>query len=132
MQRGIDKLERMLSDDPIGSWGQRMRFYRNMAELTMEEAAGYIDEFTTTGFMTLARLEKRDTAPTDRRQRRVALFALIVYGIHPKVMGLSLDELPSVDLGRLLRVRLELSRERNKKSRWTHDSDSADVSVGAA
>jgi transcriptional regulator with XRE-family HTH domain len=110
-------------------WGQRLRRLREEAGYTMEAAAAVIDKFVPTSHMTLARLEKLPGPPKLRRQRATAAMALVVYGIHPKSMKLSMDDVPAIDLTRL---REELGEGPIRKSGCAYDHMWPEPTVGVA
>lgn len=85
-------------------WGCLLRAYRGMAGLTLQEAGREADAFVRTSGQSLYRLEKCVEVPTGRAQRAVAAVTCVLYGIHPEVMELSMDDLPAVDARKLLAV----------------------------
>lgn len=136
MARGLENLMKKLEDRPEPSWGQRMAVYRDRVGLTMKEVAQIIDEFTSVSPQSIYRLELRDTAPTDKRQRRIATLALMIYGVRPKGMGLDEAELPSaLNLAELDKAHdaVHKARRGGTSSRWTQqDPLRAGLSSSAA
>lgn len=129
------QLDEGLERDPALSWGAKMRYYRERAGMKMADAAEIINDIQPTSAMALTRLERMTSAPTIRRQRVVATLALLVYGVHPEPMGLSLDELPSfIDAKRLAQMlrRLRRGGRGGTSSRWTPESIKSAVSSDAA
>lgn len=85
-------------------WGERMAAYREQAGLAQEEVAAMLSNVTPTSPMTMSRIENRPDAPKQARTQLMAVLALIAYGVHPSVMGLTLDVIPpSLNLSRILR-----------------------------
>lgn len=135
MARGIEALIDKLDDNPQPSWGRKMTMYRMRAGLSMRDAAAYVDRFQSVSSQTFYRLEKREDAPTDARQRRIATLALILYGVRPDGMGLSEAELPDgISPAVLTRAYADIKKRRGAgpNSRWTQQSLTSPLSSSAA
>lgn len=94
------------------TWGERLAGYRARRGMTLLDAATAIDLFVPTSTMQLSRLEHEDKVPPEDRghsrpRRRIAALACVIYGVHPEVMDLRVEEVPAVDP---VTLRREMSR----------------------
>ncbi len=106
----MEELEGRLDASGWLPWGRLLRAHRAEAGLTLEETAAEVDPFVRTSGQSLYRLEKLREPPRGRQQRCVAAVACVIYGIHPEVMDLEMDDLPAVDERKLLTALKRLGR----------------------
>lgn len=106
MSLPISVSSRLLDEVPDEAWGQVVRRLRESAGFTVEGAAERISAVFPTSKSTLNRIETREDAPEQLRQRIAATLAVILYGVNPTVLGLDVEELPGLSasaLGSLVR-----------------------------
>ena len=76
------------------TFGQRLRRAREASQVEFRAAADAISEFAFVSTATLARFERLDDLPADRRRRALVYLAVVTYGFDPTDFGLSDAELP--------------------------------------
>ena len=92
---------RRLGPEP---WGIRMRRARDVARLNVRDVEEIL--FPHISKSALIRLEQLPHIPAGRKDRGRAALVLLLYGINPEDLGISLDDLPpAIDRRAIERLR---------------------------